>query len=592
MLKEKYALTDEGVRNVRLGTVWTAVANLIIFMGIGLLYMLMDGVVAAYTQGDAMPSLWGPIPLMEQAGLGIPFWILLVVFIVLLLVVEYYAYYYQYGVIYNESGRQRIGLAERLRKLPLSFFGKRDLADLTETIMGDVKITEHAYSHVLPELYDAYVTLGIAAVGLFVFDWRLALAALWSVPVAFILLFASRKMLSPLMRKTRLKNLQVSDDIQEALECVREVRATNQVERYLEGIKRDIDASEKQTIKGELVTGICVNGSQIVLRLGLASTIVAGAAFILEGSCTFMVLFCFLLVVSRIYAPFDQAMMLIAELFSAQTAAARMKSFYEEPIAVGAEQFEPQGHTVVFDKVSFSYGKGAEEQVLHEVSFSACEGEVTALVGPSGSGKSTCSKLAARFWDPSDGRVLVGGIDISTVDPEVLLKDYAVVFQDVLLFDDTIRENIRLGRRDATDEEVLAAARAANCDEFALRLSQGYDTPIGENGTKLSGGERQRISIARALLKNAPIVLLDEATASLDVENETQVQEALSRLLVGKTVIVIAHRMRTVMNADKIVVLKEGRVVEQGTPEILMKDDRGLFRRMVSLQNESAQWVV
>ena len=592
MLKEKYALTDEGVRNVRLGTVWTAVANLIIFMGIGLLYMLMDGVVAAYTQGDAMPSLWGPIPLMEQAGLGIPFWILLIVFIVLLLIAEYYAYYYQYGVIYNESGRQRIGLAERLRKLPLSFFGRRDLADLTETIMGDVKITEHAYSHVLPELYGAYVTLGIAAVGLFVFDWQLALAALWSVPVAFILLFASRKMLSPLMRKTRLKNLQVSDDIQEALECVREVRATNQVERYLEGIKRDIDASEKQTIKGELVTGICVNGSQIVLRLGLASTIVAGATFILEGSCTFMVLFCFLLVVSRIYAPFDQAMMLIAELFSAQTAAARMKSFYEEPIAVGAEQFEPQGHTVVFDKVSFSYGKGVEEQVLNEVSFSACEGEVTALVGPSGSGKSTCSKLAARFWDPSDGRVLVGGIDISTVDPEVLLKDYAVVFQDVLLFDNTVRENIRLGRRDATDEEVLAAARAANCDEFAFRLSQGYDTPIGENGAKLSGGERQRISIARALLKNAPIVLLDEATASLDVENETQVQEALSRLLAGKTVIVIAHRMRTVMNADKIVVLKEGRVVEQGTPEILMKDDRGLFRRMVSLQNESAQWVV
>ena len=592
MLKEKYALTDEGVRNVRLGTVWTAVANLIIFMGIGLLYMLMDSVVAAYTQGDAMPSLWGPIPLMEQAGLGIPFWILLIVFIVLLLIAEYYAYYYQYGVIYNESGRQRIGLAERLRKLPLSFFGRRDLADLTETIMGDVKITEHAYSHVLPELYGAYVTLGIAAVGLFVFDWRLALAALWSVPVAFILLFASRKMLSPLMRKTRLKNLQVSDDIQEALECVREVRATNQVERYLEGIKRDIDASEKQTIKGELVTGICVNGSQIVLRLGLASTIVAGATFILEGSCTFMVLFCFLLVVSRIYAPFDQAMMLIAELFSAQTAAARMKSFYEEPIAVGAEQFEPKGHTVVFDKVSFSYGKGVEEQVLNEVSFSACEGEVTALVGPSGSGKSTCSKLAARFWDPSDGRVLVGGIDISTVDPEVLLKDYAVVFQDVLLFDNTVRENIRLGRRDATDEEVLAAARAANCDEFAFRLSQGYDTPIGENGAKLSGGERQRISIARALLKNAPIVLLDEATASLDVENETQVQEALSRLLAGKTVIVIAHRMRTVMNADKIVVLKEGRVVEQGSPEILMKDDRGLFKRMVSLQNKSAQWVV
>lgn len=592
MLKEKYALSDEGVRNVKLGTVWTAVANLIIFFGIGLLYLLMDGIVAAYTQGSAMPSLDQPAPMMAQAGINLPFWIMLVVFIVLLMIAEYWAYYYQYGVIYNESGRQRIGLAERLRKLPLSFFGKRDLADLTETIMGDVKITEHAYSHVLPELYGAYVTLGIAAIGLFIFDWRLALAALWSAPVAFALLFASRKFLAPIMRATRLKNLQVSDDIQEALECVREVRATNQIARYVDGIKRDIDASERQTIKGELITGICVNGAQIVLRLGLASTIVAGAGFILEGSCSFMVLFCFLLVVSRIYAPFDQAMMLIAELFSAQTAANRMKSFYEEPLASGSEVFEPQGHSVELRDVSFAYDKNEGEQVLHKVSFTACEGEVTALVGPSGSGKSTCSKLAARFWDPSEGCVLVGGVDVRDIDPEVLLRDYAVVFQEVLLFDNTVMENIRLGRRDATDEEVLAAARAANCDEFALRLPQGYDTPIGENGTKLSGGERQRISIARALLKNAPIVLLDEATASLDVENETQVQEALSRLLAGKTVIVIAHRMRTVLNADKIVVLKEGSVVEQGAPEVLLQNEQSLFRRMVSLQNESAQWAV
>lgn len=592
MLKEKYALSDEGVRNVKLGTVWTAVANLVIFFGIGLLYLLMDGIVAAYTQGSAMPSLDQPAPMMAQAGITLPFWIMLVVFIVLLMIAEYWAYYYQYGVIYNESGRQRIGLAERLRKLPLSFFGKRDLADLTETIMGDVKITEHAYSHVLPELYGAYVTLGIAAIGLFIFDWRLALAALWSAPVAFALLFASRKFLAPIMRATRLKNLQVSDDIQEALECVREVRATNQIARYVDGIKRDIDASERQTIKGELITGICVNGAQIVLRLGLASTIVAGAGFILEGSCSFMVLFCFLLVVSRIYAPFDQAMMLIAELFSAQTAANRMKSFYEEPLASGSEVFEPQGHSVELRDVSFAYDKNKGEQVLHKVSFTACEGEVTALVGPSGSGKSTCSKLAARFWDPSEGCVLVGGVDVRDIDPEVLLRDYAVVFQEVLLFDNTAMENIRLGRRDATDEEVLAAARAANCDEFALRLPQGYDTPIGENGTKLSGGERQRISIARALLKNAPIVLLDEATASLDVENETQVQEALSRLLAGKNVIVIAHRMRTVLNADKIVVLKEGSVVEQGAPEVLLQNEQSLFRRMVSLQNESAQWAV
>lgn len=592
MLKEKYALTDEGVRNVKLGTVWTALANLIIFMGIGLLYLLMNALVAGYTQGAPMPSLFGGLPQLASAGFNVPFVVLLVVFFVLLCVAEYFAYYYQYGVIYNESGRQRIGLAERLRKLPLSFFGKRDLADLTETIMGDVKITEHAYSHVLPELYGAYVTLGIAAVGLFLFDWRLALAALWSVPVAFVLLSASRKLLAPLSRATREKNLQVSDDIQEALECVREVRATNQIERYLEGINNDIDSSEKQTIKGELLTGFFVNGAQIVLRLGIASTIIAGALFILEGSCSFMVLFCFLLVVSRIYAPFDQALMLIAELFHARTAAGRMKSFYEEPLATGSETFNPQDHSIEFRDVSFSYNESDEVPVLSNVSFTANEGEVTALVGPSGSGKTTCSKLAARFWDPSSGFVLVGGVNVADVDPEVLLRDYAVVFQDVLLFDDTVMNNIRLGRRDATDEEVLAAAKAANCDEFALRLPQGYETPIGENGTKLSGGERQRISIARALLKNAPIVLLDEATASLDVENETQVQQALSRLLVGKTVMVIAHRMRTVMNADKIVVLKEGSVVEQGAPQELMQQENGLFKKMVTLQNESAQWAV
>lgn len=391
MLKEKYALTDEGVRNVKLGTVWTALANLIIFMGIGLLYLLMDALVAGYTQGAPIPSLFGGLPQLASVGFTVPFVVLLVVFFVLLCVAEYFAYYYQYGVIYNESGRQRIGLAERLRKLPLSFFGKRDLADLTETIMGDVKITEHAYSHVLPELYGAYVTLGIAAVGLFLFDWRLALAALWSVPVAFVLLFASRKLLAPLSRATREKNLQVSDDIQEALECVREVRATNQIERYLEGINNDIDSSEKQTIKGELLTGIFVNGAQIVLRLGIASTIIAGALFILEGSCSFMVLFCFLLVVSRIYAPFDQALMLIAELFHARTAAGRMKSFYEEPLATGNETFNPQDYSIEFRDVSFSYNESDEVPVLSNVSFTANEGEVTALVGPSGSGKSTCS---------------------------------------------------------------------------------------------------------------------------------------------------------------------------------------------------------
>ena len=429
----------------------------------------------------------------------------------------------------------------------------------------------------------------MAAVCLFSFDWRLALASLWSCPVGLAILFGARRALQPMMEATRMRGLATSEDIQEALECVREVRATNQEERYLEHIHADVDAAERQAARSEIACGIAVNGAQIVLRLGLATTVLVGAALILEGSCTFMTLFAFLVVVSRIYAPFDQCLMLIAELFSAKTAATRMKGFYEEPLAQGGETYEPAGHDVAFEDVSFSYDRG--EKVLDGVTFTAREGEVTALVGPSGSGKSTCARLAARLWDADAGHVTVGGVDVAAVDPEVLLGDFSVVFQEVLLFDDTVMGNIRLGRRGATDEEVLAAARAANCDEFVSRLPKGYDTMIGENGTRLSGGERQRISIARALLKDAPVVLLDEATASLDVENETQVQEALSRLLTGKTVIVIAHRMRTVMSADKIVVLEDGRVAEQGSPEELLAAG-GLFARMVRLQTQSADWTL
>lgn len=583
-IKEKYALTDEGVRNVKLGAVWTTVSNLVVFGGSGLLFLAASSLMARLT-GRAP---WGGIDLL---GLGAPaLAAIALAYGIVLFICERFAYYYQYGVIYKESGRQRVALAERLRKLPLSFFGRRDLADLTETLMTDVKTTEHAYSHVLPELYGAYATMAIAAVALACFDWRLMLASMWSGPVALALLFGVRAKLQPLMRRTRMAGLRTSEHIQEALECVREVRATNQVDRYLEHINESVDAAERCAVKAELITGVCVNGAQIVLRLGFATTLLAGATFVAEGTCDFLTLFCFLIVVSRIYAPFDQALMLIAELFSARTAAARMKSFYEEPLAAGSDAYAPDGHDVVFDHVSFAYDRGAEK-VLSDVSFTARQGEVTALVGPSGSGKSTCSKLACRFWDASSDRVTVGGVDVSTVDPEVLLRDFAVVFQDVLLFDDTVMGNIRLGRRDATDEEVLAAARAANCDEFVSRLPHGYQTMIGENGSKLSGGERQRISIARALLKNAPIVLLDEATASLDVENETQVQEALSRLLAGKTVIVIAHRMRTVEGADHIVVLDGGRVAEQGSPAELMAAD-GLFARMVRLQRESAAWTL
>ena len=510
----------------------------------------------------------------------------LALFVLLSFVTHLQQYRATYGLVYNEVKTTRLSLAEQLRKLPLGYFGKRDLADLTETIMGDVNRMEHVWSHVLGYLYGAYLSTAIIAVCLFVYDWRLTIACLWGVPVAFGFLFGSRRMAARNAERTKKAAVRISDGIQEALENVREIRATNQEERYLNGLNQKIDEHERVTIQGELGTGLFVNAASVIMRLGVATTILVGADLILSGSIDFMLLFLFLLVITRVYAPFDQSLALIAEMFLSQVSADRMNEIYDTPKATGAKEFEPQGHDIVFEHVGFSYD---EKEVLHDVSFTAKEGEVTALVGPSGSGKSTCARLAARLWDISKGVIRVGGVNISAVDPEVLLRDYSMVFQDVVLFDDTVMENIRLGRRGATDEEVRAAAKAANCDEFVHRLPQGYNTPIGENGTKLSGGERQRISIARALLKDAPIVLLDEATASLDVENETKVQGALSRLLSGKTVLVIAHRMRTVEAADRIIVLADGRVAEEGTPAELM-DKNGLYRRMVELQRQSSAW--
>ena len=400
------------------------------------------------------------------------------------------------------------------------------------------------------------------------------------------LLFGSRRLAGRSAERTKKAAVRVADGMQEALENIREIRAANQQARYLAELGQKIDEHERVTIRGELSTGLLVNAASVIMRLGVATTILVGAELILSGRIDFMLLFLFLLVITRIYAPFDQSLALIAEMFVSQVSADRMMEIQDMPVAEGAAAFQPNGHDIVFEHVEFAYD---EKKVLHDVCFTAKEGEVTALVGPSGSGKSTCARLAARLWDAAEGAVKVGGVDIATVEPEVLLTDYSMVFQDVVLFDDTVLENIRLGRRGATDKEVLAAARAANCDEFVRKMPNGYHTPIGENGARLSGGERQRISIARALLKDAPIVLLDEATASLDVENETRVQGALSRLLAGKTVLVIAHRMRTVAGADHIVVLENGRVAQQGSPAQLMAEG-GLYRRMVELQQESAQW--
>ena len=575
-MQRKYALTDQGVKNIRRGTFWTVIVNLVVIAGMGILYLMMTRFMDTLTKGSPLPDV-----------------LLFVGMTVLFLAVSYTVHLRQYkstyGLVYGEVKSVRIGLAERLRRLPLGYFGKRDLADLTETIMGDVNRLEHVWSHCLSYLYGSWISTAVIAVCFFVYDWRMALACLWGVPVAFILLFGSRKVSRKQSEILKKASVQVADGIQETLESIREIRATNQEERFLDSLNEKIDRKEKIMIRGELTIGIFVNAASVIMRLGVATTILTGTSLILAGKIEFMTLFMFLLAITRVYAPFDQALELIAEMFVSQVSANRLQEIYDTPTAEGAETFTPANHDIVFQDVGFAYD---DQQVLNGISFTAREGEVTALVGPSGSGKSTCARLAARLWDINKGSIRVGGTDIATVDPEVLLSDYSMVFQDVVLFDDTVMENIRLGKHGASDEEVLAAAEAANCDEFVEKLPQGYATPIGENGAKLSGGERQRISIARALLKDAPIVLLDEATASLDVENETKVQGALSRLLAGKTVLVIAHRMRTVEAADRIVVLVDGKVAEEGTPQELLARKDGLFRHMAELQNASASWSI
>ena len=589
--QRKYALTDQGIKNTKQGTVFTVIVNLVVMGGMGILYLLMTKFMDTLTTGAPLPN-------------ALTFILLVLAFVVLSLITHMQQYRTTYGLVYSEVKAVRISLAERLRKLPLGYFGKRDLADLTETIMGDVNRLEHVWSHCLGYLYGSYISTAIIAVGLFIYNWKLAVACLWGVPVAFALLFGSRKLAKKNSEITKAAGIQVSDGIQETLENIREIRATNQEGRFLQELNDKIDRHERTMIHGELSTGIFVNAASVIMRLGVATTILTGTSMILSGQIDFMLLVMFLLVITRVYAPFDQALALIAEMFMSQVSASRLMEIYDAKTADGADSFAPKGHDIVFENVSFAYkvnsgeagregGLGHDnEQVLRGVSFTAKEGEVTALVGPSGSGKSTCARLAARLWDIDSGTIRVGGVNIADIDPETLLTDYSMVFQDVVLFDDTVMENIRLGKHGASDEEVLAAARAANCDEFVEKLPQSYATPIGENGAKLSGGERQRISIARALLKNAPIVLLDEATASLDVENETKVQGALSRLLLGKTVLVIAHRMRTVEAADKIVVLSDGKVAEEGSPAELFAKENSLFRRMTQLQNASAGWSI
>ncbi len=572
-LQKKYALSKQGAKDLVKGCIACAFQNISFMLPVGLLYWLV---------GDLMN---GGIPYHKIA-----FYVIgCVVALAFIFVTTWFQYNATYFATYIESGVRRITLAEKLRKIPLSFFGKKDLADLTSTIMADCTTLEQAFSHFIPELVGSIISTLLVAVPLFFFDWRMALAALWVLPIALAILGFSAKVQDKLNRRQMAAKIACADGIQECIETVRDLKACNAEYDYLSGLNRKIRTVEKRSIMTELGTAVFVVSAQMVLKLGIATVALIGSVLLIDGSLDVLTFFMFLLLVSRLYDPLQGTLVNLAAVISTRTSIARMDEILNHSIQTGKDVLSNQGFDIVFDHVGFSYNTG--ETVLKDISFTAKQGEVTALVGPSGGGKTTVSRLAARFWDISRGKITVGNMDVSLIEPETLMSLYSIVFQDVTLFNNSILENIRIGKKDATDDEVIAAAKLANVDEFAERLPDGWNSNIGENGCALSGGERQRISIARAFLKNAPIILLDEATASLDVENETLIQSALSRLIKDKTVLVIAHRMRTVAGADKIVVLSDGTVAEQGTPEELQKKD-GIYSHMVKLQTESQKWTL
>lgn len=572
-IQRKTASSEKGAKGLVKGIIACAFQNLAFMLPTSLLYFLVADMMDGGVTGG---RIW-----FYVGGIAVCF--------ALILLTTWFQYNNTYFTTYEESGKRRLSLAERLRKLPLSFFGKRDLADLTSTIMADCEVLEKTCSHFIPGLFGSLISTTIIAVGLFAFDWRMALAALWVIPVSVLIVLLSYKIQDKTQAKTMAVKMACADGIQEYIEAVRDLKANNAEQNYLKGLSGKIKNVEKQNFKAELISAVFVTGAGMVLKLGIASVAIVGAALLVNGSLSALTFFMFLLVASRLYDPMQAALQNLAAIIAMRTNVARMNEILDYPIQTGSETLTNNGYDIEFNHVGFSYNTG--ETVLKDVSFTAKQGEVTALIGPSGGGKTTVSRLAARFWDNGTGKITVGGMDISKIDPEKLMSLYSIVFQDVTLFDNTIMENIRLGKKGATDEEVLAAARLANVDEFAEKLPDKWNTNIGENGSDLSGGERQRISIARAFLKDAPIVLLDEATASLDVENETLIQTALSRLIKNKTVLVIAHRMRTVAGADKIVVLADGVVAEQGTPDELYNKN-GIYTRMVDLQSASGKWKI
>ena len=572
-IQKKTASSKQGAKGIIKGIIACAFQNMAFMLPTTLLYFLVSEMLGGGVQGGR-----------------ITFYVVgCVICFALIFLTTWFQYNNTFFTTYEESGKRRLSLAERLRKLPLSFFGKRDLADLTSTIMSDCEVIEKSTSHFIPGLFGSLISTILIAAGLVVFDWRMALAALWVIPVSVFIVVLSYKVQDKVLVKFMTAKMSCADGIQEYIEAVRDLKANNAEENYLSGLKNKIKGVEKNNIKAELTTAVFVTGAGMVLKLGIATVALVGSALLVNGKLGVLTFFMFLLVASRLYDPMQAALQNLAAIIAMRTNVARMNEILDYPIQTGSETLTNNGYDVVFDHVGFAYNDG--EVVLKDVSFTAKQGEVTALVGPSGGGKTTVSRLATRFWDIQNGKITVGGMDVKEIDPEKLMTLYSIVFQDVTLFDNTIMENIRLGEKGATDEEVMAAARLANVDEFAEKLPEKWNTNIGENGCELSGGERQRISIARAFLKDAPIILLDEATASLDVENETMIQTALSRLIKDKTVLIIAHRMRTVAGADKIVVLADGVVAEQGTPGELYKKN-GIYTRMVDLQSASGKWKI
>ena len=570
---KKFALSEQGAKEMIFGIVSVVAQDLALMFPVTLLYIftgdLIDGNV-----------------LRDRTALYI---VGIVMCLLLIVLTSIWQYNTAYKATYKESAERRISLAEKLRKLPLSFFAGKDLADLTSTIMSDAEVMEHAGSHMIPQYYGSIISTLIISVGLFFFQWKMALAAVWPIPIALIIVITSKSVQNRFSRRQREAQIDLSDSVQEFIEASRDLKSNNAEEDYLCGLDKKIGLLEKKAIGAELGSAVFVVSAQMLLKFGIGTVALVGGSLLISGELSLMQFFCFLLVASRLYEPMSGTLVNLAAINALQINVDRINEINSTKEQEGSADFSPNGYDIVFDHAGFSYED--EKDVLSDVSFTAKQGEVTALVGPSGGGKTTVSRLAARFWDADKGSITVGGIDVKSVDPETLLGAFSIVFQNVTLFNNTVMENIRVGKKDATDEEVLNAARLANCDEFVRDLPNGYDTVIGENGSELSGGERQRISIARAFLKDAPIILLDEATASLDVENETKVQSALTRLIKDKTVMVIAHRMRTVAKANKIVVLSNGCVAEQGSPEELMKKD-GVFAKMVRLQTQGQDWSI